>query len=319
MIPFRDYDVVLIKMVVMKISRELKIGVFVIAVLAVSFFVINFLRGKDIMNREMEVVSEYGDVLGLVVSDPVYIKGYKAGSVTGVDYDPDAGVFRVSCSVLKQFRIPEDSKMVIYSRDIMGSKAIRIEPGLSGTVASEGERLEPEVEPDIFASVSGALNPLVARFSHTLESIDSVAVSLGKVMDRDTRERIDRTLADLERTVADARRLSSAIGGKSAELEAFIENMASVSARLDSVTEKADSAMTDIADVASGLSQSDIEGLVMSFRTLVDSMQDPEGSFGKLLTDDGLYLSLDSLVSQADSLIRKIQENPKKYVRISLF
>lgn len=306
-------------MVVMKISRELKIGVFVIAVLAVSFFVINFLRGKDIMNREMEVVSEYGDVLGLVVSDPVYIKGYKAGSVTGVDYDPDAGVFRVSCSVLKQFRIPEDSKMVIYSRDIMGSKAIRIEPGLSGTVASEGERLEPEVEPDIFASVSGALNPLVARFSHTLESIDSVAVSLGKVMDRDTRERIDRTLADLERTVADARRLSSAIGGKSAELEAFIENMASVSARLDSVTEKADSAMTDIADVASGLSQSDIEGLVMSFRTLVDSMQDPEGSFGKLLTDDGLYLSLDSLVSQADSLIRKIQENPKKYVRISLF
>lgn len=319
MIPFRDYDVVLIKMVVMKISRELKIGVFVIAVLAVSFFVINFLRGKDIMNREMEVVSEYGDVLGLVVSDPVYIKGYKAGSVTGVDYDPDAGVFRVSCSVLKQFRIPEDSKMVIYSRDIMGSKAIRIEPGLSGTVASEGERLEPEVEPDIFASASGALNPLVARFSHTLESIDSVAVSLGKVMDRDTRERIDRTLADLERTVADARRLSSAIGGKSAELEAFIENMASVSARLDSVTEKADSAMTDIADVASGLSQSDIEGLVMSFRTLVDSMQDPEGSFGKLLTDDGLYLSLDSLVSQADSLIRKIQENPKKYVRISLF
>lgn len=306
-------------MVVMKISRELKIGVFVIAVLAVSFFVINFLRGKDIMNREMEVVSEYGDVLGLVVSDPVYIKGYKAGSVTGVDYDPDAGVFRVSCSVLKQFRIPEDSKMVIYSRDVMGSKAIRIEPGLSGTVASEGERLEPEVEPDIFASVSGALNPLVARFSHTLESIDSVAVSLGKVMDRDTRERIDRTLADLERTVADARRLSSAIGGKSAELEAFIENMASVSARLDSVTEKADSAMTDIADVASGLSQSDIEGLVMSFRTLVDSMQDPEGSFGKLLTDDGLYLSLDSLVSQADSLIRKIQENPKKYVRISLF
>lgn len=306
-------------MVVMKISRELKIGVFVIAVLAVSFFVINFLRGKDIMNREMEVVSEYGDVLGLVVSDPVYIKGYKAGSVTGVDYDPDAGVFRVSCSVLKQFRIPEDSRMVIYSRDIMGSKAIRIEPGLSGTVASEGERLEPEVEPDIFASVSGALNPLVARFSHTLESIDSVAVSLGKVMDRDTRERIDRTLADLERTVADARRLSSAIGGKSAELEAFIENMASVSARLDSVTEKADSAMTDIADVASGLSQSDIEGLVMSFRTLVDSMQDPEGSFGKLLTDDGLYLSLDSLVSQADSLIRKIQENPKKYVRISLF
>lgn len=303
----------------MKISRELKIGVFVIAVLAVSFFVINFLRGKDIMNREMEVVSEYGDVLGLVVSDPVYIKGYKAGSVTGVEYDPDAGVFRVSCSVLRRFRIPEDSKMVIYSRDIMGGKAIRIEPGVSGTEASEGARLEPEVEPDMFASVAGALTPLVAKLSHTLESVDSVAVSLGKVVDRDARERIDRTLADLEKAVADARRLSSAIGGKSSELEAFIGNMASVSARLGSVSEKADSAMTDIASVASDLSQSDIDGLVLSLRALVDSMQNPESSIGKLLTEDSLYLSLDSLVSQADSLIRKIQENPRKYVRISLF
>lgn len=303
----------------MKISRELKIGAFVIAVLAVSFFVINFLRGKDIMNREMELVSDYGDVSGLVVSDPVYIKGYKAGSVTGVDYDPEAGVFRVSCSVLRQFRVPEDSRMVIYSRDIMGSKAIRIEPGLSATCAAEGARLEPWVEPDMFASVTDALNPLAAKLSHTLESIDSVAVSLGKVVDEDARGRIDRTLADLEKTVADARRLSSALGGKSAELEEFIGNMASVSARLGSVSEKADSAMTDIASVASELSQSDIEGLVMSFRRLADSMQDPGTSIGKLLTEDDLYLSLDSVISQADSLIRKIHENPRKYVRISLF
>ena len=64
-----------------KLSREFKIGSFVLAVLVISFFIINFLRGKDIFNREMSVISSYDDIEGLVQSDPVYIKGYKAGTV----------------------------------------------------------------------------------------------------------------------------------------------------------------------------------------------------------------------------------------------
>ena len=40
----------------MKNSKELKIGIFVVAVLVTSFFVINYLRGKDIFNKEMELV-----------------------------------------------------------------------------------------------------------------------------------------------------------------------------------------------------------------------------------------------------------------------
>ena len=97
----------------MKISREFKIGSFVLAVLVISFFIINFLRGKDIFNREMSVISSYDDIEGLVQSDPVYIKGYKAGTVASVEYNPETGLFDVTCSVQKKFRIPSDSKMTI--------------------------------------------------------------------------------------------------------------------------------------------------------------------------------------------------------------
>ena len=104
----------------MKISKEFKIGIFVIVILAASFILINFLRGKDVFNREMTVVSYYENVAGLVPSASVSIKGYKAGTVQDVKYDPATGLFKVSCSVLKQFEVPEDSKMTIYSVDIMG-------------------------------------------------------------------------------------------------------------------------------------------------------------------------------------------------------
>ena len=104
----------------MKISKEFKIGVFVVVVLTASFFLINYLRGEDIFNREMEVISRYENVEGLVASAPVYIKGYKAGKVTEVVYNPEYGHFEVTCSILKVFRVPEDSKMTIYAVDIMG-------------------------------------------------------------------------------------------------------------------------------------------------------------------------------------------------------
>ena len=72
----------------MKHSKELKIGIFVITVLITSFFLINYLRGEDIFNKEIELVSRYDDLEGLVASAPVYIKGYKAGKVSEVTYEP---------------------------------------------------------------------------------------------------------------------------------------------------------------------------------------------------------------------------------------
>ena len=97
----------------MKYSKEFKIGVFVVVVLTASFFVINYLRGKDIFNKEIEIVSQYENVEGLVESAPVFIKGYKAGKVTEVAYRPEVELFKVTCSVKKEFRIPSDSKMTI--------------------------------------------------------------------------------------------------------------------------------------------------------------------------------------------------------------
>ena len=56
----------------MKYSKELKIGFFVVLVLVVSFFVINYLRGKDIFNNEIDLVGQFENVEGLAESAPVF-------------------------------------------------------------------------------------------------------------------------------------------------------------------------------------------------------------------------------------------------------
>ena len=67
------------------------------------------------------------------------------------------------------------------------------------------------------------------------------------------------------------------------------------------------------------INSSDIDGVVASLNELLENINDPDGTVGKLLNDGSVYTSVDSLLNDVDALVRKIQENPKKYIKISIF
>ena len=256
----------------------------------------------------MTVVSYYENVAGLVPSASVSIKGYKAGTVQDVKYDPATGLFKVSCSVLKQFEVPEDSKMTIYSVDIMGGKGVRIDLGTSGTPAQDGAVLEANFETDLVSSLSSGIVPLLDKVSSAVDSLETAVSSINVLLSGTDPESVSRTL-----------RISSKINGESDELALFISNLEKISSKLSIMTDKADTTITHINSIALSLDESDLEGLVASFKSLAEKMQDPDGSIGKLLSDDSVYTSLDSLLTDVDSLVKKIEKNPKKYLKISVF
>ena len=303
----------------MKVSRELKLGVFAFTVLLLSFFVINYLRGKDVLNKEIDLVSSYSNVEGLVPSDPVYIKGYKAGAVYSVKYNTETDLFDVTCSVLKKFRISDDSRMTIYSRDIMGGKAILIDLGTSENCVSDGSYLEPASKPDMMASISDSVVPITESLTAAISNIDSVAVSLKGFLNETNSRKFSRTLASLESTVNNARQISEMLEGKSDELELFIDNLSVISSRLESVSMKADSTMNNVISITSAVDSADIAGTVASFKSLLDSIQDPDGTVGKLIYDGKMYSSLDQLLKDVDDVVNKVKENPRKFIKISLF
>lgn len=300
-------------------SKELKIGVFAVTILIVSYFLINYLRGEDIFNNEIELSSRYENVEGLLPSAPVYIMGYKAGKVSEVLYVPETGDFKVTCSIDKDFMIPTDSRMTIYSVDIMGGKGVRIDLGHSDESAEDGGILEPAFEAGLMDGLSGGVGPLIEKVSSTLDSLSVTIGGVNRLLSDGNQASITRTLAHLEKTISSLSRLADGFEGKSDELEAVIENMALLSQRLNSISVKADSTIDGVDAIVTSLSESDLAGVVSSLNSLLESMNDPEGTIGKLFVDDSVYDSVDSLLNNVDILIRKIQENPKKYLRISVF
>ena len=300
----------------MTFSKEFKIGLFVVTVLTVSFFLINYLRGKDLFNKEIEICARYSEVDGLVPSAPVFIKGYKAGKVTEVIYDPSSDDFMVTCSVMKDFRIPVDSKMMIYGVDIMGGKGIRIDLGTSQDVVADGGLLSSSSEPAMLDGLAAGVVPLMDKLGMTLDSISVTVSSVNRLL---ADQNISRTIAHLEKTMSEVSDIVAVIDGKSDELNVFLDNLASLSSQFISISEKADTLVSDVSGLVSKISADELSAVVSSFRSLLENINDPDGTVGRLLTDDSVYDSVDVLLNDVDLLMRKIQENPKKYIKISVF
>ena len=303
----------------MKYSKEIKIGVFVLVVMVASFFLINYLRGEDIFNREIELSARYETLEGLVPSAPVYIKGFKAGKVIETSYDAKAGDFIVTCSVLKDFNIPVDSKMMIYAADIMGGKGVRIDLGASADLAQDGDMILAGSELSMIDGIAGGVVPVLEKVGVVLDSLNIALAGVNRLLSDSNVNTIERTLLHLEKTMKDVGAVASVFEGKSDELECIIDNLSELSSEILVIAEKVDTTITDIATLVDSLSEEQINDILSSFDELLENINNPEGSVGKLLTDKSLYNSVDELLTDVDVLVKKIQENPKKYLKISVF
>ena len=300
-------------------NKELKIGLFAVLVMIASFFLLNYLRGEDIFDKEAEVVARYDNLEGLTASAPVYIKGYKAGKVAEVEYDSENAVFYVTCSVLKDFSITEDSKMAIYSTDIMGSKGVKLILGTSEELIEDGDTLSGVIEAGLMDGLAESISPLLAKVSTTIDSLGTTVSGMNRLLSDTNTKSVSRTLKNLETTVANVKELSWTVKGKSGEINDLIDNLSDFSSSLTDIATKADTTLTDINKIVATVSEADINGVVTSFKELLDNVNDPDGSIGKLFNDSSVYNSVDSLLSDLNTLVSKIQENPKKYLKISVF
>lgn len=294
----------------MALKKEFKLGIFVILVLVATFFVINILRGSDIFGREITLKGRFDDVETLVASAPVQIRGYVAGRVNKVEYLPDEDIFLVECAIDKKFRIPVDSKMNLYSTSIMGGKGIKIEFGQSDGFASDGDELETGTDTDFITLLTRNITPLMIKVRGLLDSLQVTVSEVNGLLNKDNRDNISSSLEHLNRTLASARELSASLNGKSRDLENLITNLSLVSEKLNPIADTAAIALDNIKVATQKLSASDIEGTVSNLGSTLEGINEAV---------DNLSGPLENVLNDADSLINAVKNNPKKYIKISIF
>ena len=209
--------------------------------------------------------------------------------------------------------------MTIYSADLMGGKAVRIDPGLSETSAEDGAWLEPSVSPDMLSSIASGIEPLISKGSEVLENLDSALLNLNLALSAENRASLRSIMMHLDKTIMEIESIAGTVEGKSSDIECLVDNLGRFSSRIEEVAEKADSTVSGIGNIVGKLEKSDIEGLVASLNSILSKIDDGDGTVGKLVNENSVYESVDSLLVNIDRIVRKIEENPKKYFRITVF
>lgn len=292
--------------------KEIKIGVFAVIVLAVALFMIEFLKGKDIFSRNNTYYIIYPSVEGLSVSTGVTVGGYAAGVISDIAYNRQTMDYTVSASVSREFDIPEDSFIEIYSSDILGTKKLRAKMGSSPVMASSGDTLRGCMETDMLSSVTGGLDSLMRSIGTTVESVNLILNEENRAEFRLLLKRLNSTAGNLEK-------ISAMLQSKSPDIETLLSNLSSISATLDSAATAISGTAANAEAITASLNEADLKGMTDSIRSLAGRLQSPDGSIGKLMRSDSLYNTLTALSSDLDSLVNSIRRDPKKYIKISIF
>lgn len=302
-----------------RLSRVQAIGLFVLLTLIVTFAVINFLRGEDIFNRSTTYYAKFDNVDGLAVTGPVYVKGLKVGMVEGIEYDMERDIFEVEFKVKSQFKVPGNSVAEIYSADIMGSKAMRVVFGDSKTYAKGGDTLSANYVPDMVATLLSEIGPLKMQAEALLVNLNRTLDNVNMLLDSAARKDLQGSFANLNRTLANASQLSAALNGISPELKGIMDNLQILAEGLGQSAGDIKGSLANVNEITSQLSQAELGKAVESLRSLSEKLQDPNGSMGKLMSTDSLHRAVNNLLQDVDILVQRITENPKKYIKVSVF
>ena len=302
-----------------KLSRTQGIGLFVVITLLAIYLVINFLKGEDLFNGKKGYYTVYENVEGLTATSPVYIRGLKVGMIEDISYDAINDNFIVSFNVKSEYAIPANSIMEFYSSDLLGGKSVRIHMGDSNIIAQSGDTLASKIIPDMVSMLTSELIPVKEQLTEVMSSVNKVLTNVNDILDTNGKENLSQAIKHLNKTLANAEGVTKNLNTLSPEIKGIVENLNKLTASLGNSSEDINNTFKNLNKISANLSEADLQATINSLKDLAQKLQDPNGSVGKLLTSDSMHKSVDSLVQNLNSFIEKVSENPKKYIKISVF
>ncbi len=304
----------------MQLSKEIKIGIVAIIVLAISVWGFNFLKGTNILKPTDEYYIIFDRVDGLIESGNVMYQGYKVGNITSLYFDnKGSGKFRVKIVLEERINIPLNSIVKIKQVNPLASTSdLEIIFSNNTQFHHSGDTLSSGVDVGLTDIVSG----LVPQLQRAIGSLDTILLSVNSVFTPIEQDKFRKSISNLEATLSSLNKSLAADGslGKS------FDNLESITGTLRDNNENISSTLGNLSGITAALDSADLEYTLLKLDSTLASLyntlskiDEGEGTIGMLVNDTSLYVNLDSTAYHLNLLLKDLQENPKRYVHFSVF
>ncbi|RKR11912.1 phospholipid/cholesterol/gamma-HCH transport system substrate-binding protein [Flavobacterium sp. 90] len=301
----------------MKLTREIKTAILVIASILLFIWGYSFLKGRDLFTNYKTLYVEYNNVEDLSSSAPVTINGLTIGKVNKITINEVTGKLLVELQLKTDFPISKSSQAALYSPSLIGGKQIKIIPNLADKEPVEdGQTLASTVELGLTESLGGKIEPIQQKLDLMLANINTLVGGLNNVLDKQGQENLKKSLAELSQTMEQFHRasgsLNSILDTNKGQINGVVTNFNKMSSNFNKISDSLNKA--DLGKTVKNLNQT-----LAKVDNLMSNLNSGKGTAGKLLSDDALYNNLSKTSKELELLLQDVRLYPTRYVNVSLF
>jgi phospholipid/cholesterol/gamma-HCH transport system substrate-binding protein len=296
----------------MKFSKEFKVGLFMVTAIVLLYFGFNFLKGIDFFSSQKRYYAVYDNVDKLTQSNQIFLNGLAVGRVSDIRI-----VQGVTNKVLVELEIDSDIKLndqttAILSSDFLGTKSILLDLGKGQKMLTPNDTLKAELDKGMAelleqaAPVASGLQATLIKVNNILSNLEKNSSQMDKMFAElaATPKLINGTLTITQEKIAElsdqAKTVSQTLNGTLHEMKPTLQNFRILSdslkdLRLSGTLNRTEQAVTKLNETLSKLNSGN-------------------NTVSKLMTEDSLYVNLNTLLVDLDSLSNHFNAHPKHFL-----
>jgi phospholipid/cholesterol/gamma-HCH transport system substrate-binding protein len=328
-----------------KESRDALVGVVIVAALLLIGFGTLWLQGVSLTGERVDIEAVFERVGQIQPGSDVKLRGVRIGRVRSVEVEPDGELVRLVLRIDGEVTLPEGAVVVLSPESMFGDWQAEIQPpGVYPAQRFSQPREEGTLPgyslPDISELTAAAddisenLGILTERvgiafsdetarnIASLIENVEEVTERLSELVSQqatsftDVTDEVTRATRSIGQAAEDARisfgRIDDLLARE--ELGETLDDLAVVSANLRELSGEFRETNTEVRQMAARM-----DTTFASLSRITSELEAGEGTLGRLLQDPTMAAELESTVIELNLLLADIRENPRRYLRLSIF
>lgn len=295
----------------MKITKEVKVGLFMAISIVLLYFGFNFLKGIDFFSSTNRYYAIYTNVDKLMPSNQVFINGYAVGRVSRIQFQQSKNRVLVEMEIDSEI-ILGDSTVALLNGDILGTKYIQLNVGSIANPLQPKDTLRSQVAKGIADFLAESAAPVADNLEGTLRKLNTILDNLAT-----NSAKLDVIFDEFQKT---PRMLNKTLANTNSKVDALAENIKTVTVNVNGVLTELKPTLANVRTFSDSLKALEIQSTInrakealVKLDAAASKFQRTDNTLGKLMNEDSLYVNLNKMIRNMDELARHLNENPNHF------
>lgn len=270
-------------------AKNILIGIFVIIAFSIIVFVLMFLN-PNVGDENATLKVRFANIDKVTLGTRVTFGGKPVGEVVGIreveesidQRHPHNGtvyIYELDLAVDSNVKVFNTDEVAARTSGLLGEKSVAITP----LPAAKDQKIRLVNNEIIYADETGSVEETFKEFK---ELADKIELALDEAIDLLKRVRDEKVVENIGSSVANIKDITSSLNNKTQWSET-LANFHSISGKVNNSWEKIDDAIT-------------------SFAAIGRSIENGEGTMGRLIRNEDMYLHTVSVMNKAETLMNDI-------------